>query len=68
MYVHVNICNYKCDYNAQLKKLGYENLDALDPSDEMLAVARSKNVYEKYFVEMINGDSTSIATGTTIYM
>jgi len=49
---------------AHLKSFGYENLDALDPCDEMLDVARGRGIYKKYFVEMITGDKTTIAENT----
>ncbi|KAK7498398.1 hypothetical protein BaRGS_00010352 [Batillaria attramentaria] len=31
----------------ELKKLGFERLHALDPSQEMLKIARQKNIYQK---------------------
>ena len=33
----------------QLKKRGYTNIDALDGSEEMLKIAKTKNVYKNFY-------------------
>lgn len=48
--------------------MGYDNLDALDPCDEMLDVARGRGIYKKYYVEGISGDKTTIAESTSMTM
>ncbi|CAF0927183.1 unnamed protein product [Brachionus calyciflorus] len=48
-----------------LKKHGFENVDALDPSQSMLLVAKAKNVYRNLFNQAICANrQTSIETST----
>ncbi|XP_060557631.1 uncharacterized protein LOC132718041 [Ruditapes philippinarum] len=58
----------------ELKKLGFEHLDALEPSSKMLDEAKKNNLYENNFVECITGSPTSlpansydVLTGSGIY-
>ncbi|XP_053372937.1 ubiquinone biosynthesis O-methyltransferase-like [Mercenaria mercenaria] len=44
----------------QLKKYGFEHIDALEPSEDMLNEARKNNLYENYFVEFISGTPSSL--------
>ena len=37
----------------QLKKLGFEHIDALDPSVPMLNVAKDRDLYENYYIEYL---------------
>lgn len=37
----------------ELKKAGFTDIDALEPSEEMIAVAKSKNVYKNIFKEYL---------------
>ncbi|XP_033096433.1 ubiquinone/menaquinone biosynthesis C-methyltransferase UbiE-like isoform X2 [Anneissia japonica] len=39
----------------QLKTLGYETIDAVDCSTEMIEIARAKNIYENLYVQWIGG-------------
>jgi len=38
-----------------LHEFGYTNFDALDPSEEMLQVAKSRNIFTNFFVSFIGG-------------
>lgn len=55
----------------QLRKLGYNNVDALDPCEEMLNLAKSQNIYKNYIVDRIYPDksnSVEDATYDTIFI
>ena len=39
--------------NIQLREQGFRHIDALDPSEEMMNVARTDKLYEKYFCEFL---------------
>ena len=49
----------------QLKENGFRHIDALDPSDEMLNVARKDGLYENYFCDFLNEKQLPIAPGKT---
>ena len=38
-----------------LHQRGYQNFDALDPSAEMLQVAKSRNIYDKFYQNFVGG-------------
>lgn len=44
----------------RLKQIGFTKLDALEPSEGMLAVAKSKNIYNRRFQDFLNENPTSI--------
>jgi len=46
------------ELGVELKKCGFKYLHALDPSDCLLNIARSKNVYEKIMCEMLTHEPT----------
>ena len=49
---------------VQLQKLGYTTLHALDSSQEMLNEAKKKNIYQRFFCLIIDGQQISeIGTG-----
>lgn len=48
-----------------LKQHGFTQIDGIDPSSSMIKIAKSKNIYQKLYVEGIFGDQqTSIQTST----
>lgn len=49
--------------NFQLRKHGFCNIDALDPSEAMLAVAKEEKLYENYFCEFITDKQLPIPPG-----
>uniref|UniRef100_A0A915HU49 Uncharacterized protein n=1 Tax=Romanomermis culicivorax TaxID=13658 RepID=A0A915HU49_ROMCU len=38
---------------VELKKLGYENLDALDGCKKMLTVAQNRRLYKQYYLQIL---------------
>ena len=51
-----------------LTKFGYTNIDALEPSEGMVAIAKAKNLYNNFVVEPIYADkTTSIPDGIDNY-
>ncbi|ESP01803.1 hypothetical protein LOTGIDRAFT_238128 [Lottia gigantea] len=46
----------------ELIKLGFKKIDAIDPSKEMMKVALSRNLYQNYFNEYVDGRKMSIVT------
>ena len=49
---------------AQLKQLGYKNIDALDACVEMLHVAKQKGIYNNLLCFPLGADPTPIKAGT----
>ena len=49
----------------QLKALGFDHMDGLDPSPEMLEVAKADNLYENYIVAYVNDKQLNIPSGIT---
>ena len=47
----------------QLQKQGFRHIDALDPSEAMLAVAKEEKLYENYFCEFITDEQLPIPPG-----
>nr|KAG5705217.1 hypothetical protein BaRGS_011243 [Batillaria attramentaria] len=45
---------------TEMKKLGFQNLDALDPSKGMLDVARERGIYTTYYQDYIGDDKLDI--------
>ncbi|XP_052820094.1 methyltransferase-like protein 27 [Mya arenaria] len=43
---------------------GFKKIDALDPNESMLKYAREQNLYEKYYLEFITAQPTSIPEST----
>ncbi|ESO94234.1 hypothetical protein LOTGIDRAFT_232477 [Lottia gigantea] len=39
----------------ELLKLGFRNVDALDPSEEMMKVAKERKIYQNHFTEYFDG-------------
>ncbi|XP_060591756.1 uncharacterized protein LOC132746573 [Ruditapes philippinarum] len=59
---------------VELKKLGFKNLDALEPSEPMLLEAKKDNLYNNYYQEFLtespttlSGDTYDVITGSGIY-
>ncbi|XP_041368160.1 methyltransferase-like protein 27 isoform X2 [Gigantopelta aegis] len=48
----------------QLKQLDFTNVDALEPSEGMVAVARKKNVYKNVYLDFLNGTKLTIPDGS----
>ena len=48
----------------QLKANGFVHIDALDPSQAMLDLAKKEGLYENYFVDFLNEKQLSIPPGT----
>ena len=40
--------------SCQLKKLGFERIDAIDPCSAMLDIARDRGLYENYYEEFLS--------------
>lgn len=38
----------------ELRKLGYNNLDAMEPSDGMVKILRASNIYQNVFLDAID--------------
>ncbi len=51
----------------QLKEHGFTNIDAMDPSEEMLQQIRGKQVYDQLFCEYLDGASAVIPDGRYSY-
>ncbi|XP_066269157.1 methyltransferase-like protein 27 [Branchiostoma lanceolatum] len=49
---------------VELSKLGFTNVDALDASQEMLDVAKTKNVYKNFLKEFLGPDRLNIDDDT----
>lgn len=43
--------------------MGFRNIDALDPAEGMLSVARKKNSYKDYLCEFMDGHKLDIQNG-----
>lgn len=52
----LDVCDGTGGVGKELKKLGYENIDALDPCKEILDVARKDNIYKNYIIEAVMPD------------
>ena len=50
----------------QLKEVGFRNIDGLDPSEGMLELCRSKNVYTNLICDYVGEERTSIDSGINI--
>jgi len=48
----------------ELLQLGFHNIDALEPSNGMLNVAKQNNIYQQYFLEWFGTNQTSINNDT----
>lgn len=48
----------------ELNKLGFTNIEALDPSEPMLSVAKSKGIYRKLYCEYLTDEPLYIAQDT----
>ena len=51
----------------QLRKKGFCHIDALDPSEDMLSIARKDNLYENYYCEFLTEKQLPIAPGEISY-
>ncbi|XP_046580992.1 uncharacterized protein LOC124288514 [Haliotis rubra] len=52
----------------ELKNHGFTHVDALDPAEEMLSMAKRRNIYRTYFCAFINKDrNDAIETGEKHY-
>ncbi|KAK3589822.1 hypothetical protein CHS0354_015828 [Potamilus streckersoni] len=45
---------------VELRKLGFRNIDGLEPSEKMMTEAMKKNVYDRYIIEFITEARLSI--------
>ncbi|KAK6177035.1 hypothetical protein SNE40_015223 [Patella caerulea] len=50
--------------SLELKKLGFKEMDAVDASEEMMKVAIKRNIFNKYYVEYVDGHRLPIETDT----
>ncbi|KAK6177746.1 hypothetical protein SNE40_015789 [Patella caerulea] len=48
----------------ELQKLGFKRMDGVDPSKEMMKVAECRNIYDKYYIEYVDGNRLPIETGS----
>ncbi|KAK6179636.1 hypothetical protein SNE40_011950 [Patella caerulea] len=48
----------------ELKRNGFKQIDAVDPSSGMMKVAKSRNVYDKCYIEYVDGHPLPIDTDT----
>ncbi|KAK6179635.1 hypothetical protein SNE40_011949 [Patella caerulea] len=48
----------------ELKRNGFKQIDAVDPSSGMMKVAKSRNVYNKCYIEYVDGHPLPINTDT----
>lgn len=46
--------------SQKLRKLGYENIDSLEPAEKMVELAKEKKLYLNYYVEKLTDKPTSI--------
>ncbi len=51
----------------QLKEQGFSNINALDPSKEMLQQAREKQVYDQLFCDFLGVASAVIGDGMFMF-
>ncbi|KAK6177747.1 hypothetical protein SNE40_015789 [Patella caerulea] len=51
----------------ELQKLGFKRMDGVDPSKEMMKVAECRNIYDKYYIEYVDGNRLPIETGMYLY-
>ena len=47
----------------QLRSQGFKYIDALDPSEPMLSLAKKNNLYENYLCEFLSDKELPIAPG-----
>ena len=47
----------------QLRECGFRHIDALDPSEDMLSVAKKENLYDNYICEFLTDKKLPIAPG-----
>ena len=47
----------------QLRQVGFANIDALDPNEALLEIAKKQNLYNKYFMEYLTAEPCSITEG-----
>jgi hypothetical protein len=47
----------------QLKEMGFTEVDALDPADEMLNIAKAEGTYNKYITCFLSEEQTDIPNG-----
>lgn len=47
----------------QLREQGFRHIDALDPSESMLSVAKKENLYDNYIVEFLTDKQLPIPAG-----
>ena len=50
----------------QLRELGFRHIDALDPSEAMLSVAKKENLYDNYIIEFLTDKQLPIAAGRVL--
>ena len=55
------------DFSLQMRKLGFQILDALEPSQGMLDVAKEKGLYRKYICEAIGKEQLDLPAGSNKY-
>ena len=52
----------------KLQKYGYENIDAVEPSQEMIAKAEKNNVYRRTIVDFVGANRLDIDEGIFIFI
>jgi len=48
----------------QLRQVGFTNIDALDPNEALLEIAKKRDVYNRYFMEYLTAEPCSIPEGS----
>jgi len=48
--------------------VGFTNIDALDPNETLLEIAKKQNLYQKYFMEYISAEPCSVLEGLSYHI
>jgi len=47
----------------KLRQVGFNNIDAFDPNEALLEIAKKRDVYDRYFMEYLTAEPCSIPEG-----
>ena len=47
----------------QLRQVGFANIDALDPNEALLEIAKQRDVYDRYVMDYLTAKPCSIPEG-----
>jgi len=50
----------------KLRQVGFTNIDALDPNEVLLDIAKQRGVYDRYFMEYLTAEPCSIPEGSFV--